>query len=77
MSAALAVLRAMQRAKENIQQIDPVLYGITDAEAAKAYDAETSNDPIVHRNRFPGWNELSRIEKNRFKRSMHLKRSGR
>ena len=75
MSAALAVLRAMQRAKENIQQIDPVLYGITDAEAAKAYDDEASNDPIVHCNRFPGWNELSRIEKNRFKRSMHLKRS--
>lgn len=54
-----------------------VLYGISDDEARKAHDDETSNHPMVHCNRSISWNELTRSEKNRFKRSMHLKRQGR
>lgn len=52
-----------------------VLYGISDADAQEAHDAE-SDHPTIHCNRFISWNELSRSEKNRYKRQLHLKRQG-
>ena len=52
----------------------PVLFVTCDYEARNAHDDETSNHPMVHCNRSISWNELTRSEKNRYKRQLHARK---
>lgn len=55
-----------RRAYERKQKRDAEIIG-KDDEAKKAYEAST-DDPVIHCNRFPAWSELSDSERDEWRR---------